>query len=128
MKQSKKVLIVEDEASLLRVLADKFRREGFEVFTATDGHDGLTKASKNKPDIIVLDIVMPSMDGLEMLKKLRENKWGNHTPVLILSNLSDPEQINEATGRGMVQYLVKSNWGLDDVVEKVRQTLQPHSK
>ncbi len=117
------ILIVEDESALLMVLTDKFRREGFLVHNADDGQKGLQCALQNKPDIIVLDIVMPSMDGLTMLKKLRENKWGNTVPVLILSNLSDPEQINEATGRGRVEYLVKSNWGLDDVVRKVKDTL-----
>jgi DNA-binding response OmpR family regulator len=124
MKHGSKVLIVEDERSLLTVLADKFRREGFAVFTAQDGAEGLEQAHKSKPDIVVLDIVMPSMNGLVMLKKLRETKWGNVIPVLILSNLSDPEQINEATGRGRVEYLVKSNWGLDDVIAKVKETLR----
>jgi DNA-binding response OmpR family regulator len=122
--KSKKILLVEDEPALLMVLADKFRREGFQVFEASDGEIALESAVKYRPDIIVLDIVMPSMDGLTMLKKLRENKWGNDVPVLILSNLSDPEQINEAAGSGAIDFLVKSNWGLDDVVAKVRQTLQ----
>ncbi len=124
MKDSqKKILIVEDEKTLLLVLSEKFKREGFKVFEAGDGEEGLASAKKNKPHLIILDIVMPSMDGLTMLKKLREDKWGNSVPVLILSNLSDPQQINEATGRGAVEYLVKSNWGLDDVVEKAEQTL-----
>jgi len=123
MERLYKVLIVEDERSLLTVIAEKFRREGFIVFEATDGEEGLEAAAKNKPDIIILDIVMPSMDGLTMLKKVREYKWGNNIPILILSNLSDPEQINKAAGRGVLEYLVKSNWGLEDVVEKVKQTL-----
>ena len=123
MKKGKRILIVEDEPALLQVLADKFRREGFLVFTARDGNEGLDLAYGNKPDIIVLDIVMPSMDGVTMLKKLREQKWGNAVPVLILSNLSDPEQIKETSGHGSVEYLVKSNWGLDDVLKKVIDTL-----
>ncbi len=123
MKKNTKVLIVEDEQALLMILAEKFRREGFGVQTASDGEEGLSMALRYNPDIIILDIVMPSMDGLTMLKKLRENKKGNNVPVLILSNLSDPEQINEATGRGRVEYLVKSNWGLEDVVKKVKETL-----
>jgi DNA-binding response OmpR family regulator len=123
MKKVIKVLIVEDESALLLILVEKFRREGFLVLPARDGIEGLACALKDKPDIVVLDIIMPSMDGLTMLKKLRESKWGNGVPVLILSNLSDPEQINEATGRGKVEYLVKSNWGLDDVVQKVKDTL-----
>jgi two-component system OmpR family response regulator len=124
MKNGRKtVLIIEDEKSLLSVLEDKFKREGFAVYTAADGQEGLKNACKYHPSLIVLDIVMPSMDGLTMLKKLRENRWGNLVPVLILSNLSDPQQIEEATGRGVVEYLVKSNWGLDDVIKKVNETL-----
>lgn len=122
-----KILIVEDEKALLMVLADKFRRHGFVVYEASDGEEGLDSAKKNRPELIILDLVMPSMDGLTMLKKLREDKWGQRAPVLVLSNLSDPAQINEANGRGVVDYLVKSNWGLDDVVDKVRETLaKPH--
>ncbi len=124
MKKASKILIVEDEKALLAVLSDKFRREGFMVYGAKDGLAGLNMACKVKPALVILDIVMPSMDGLTMLKKLREDKWGNAVPVLILSNLSDPEQINEATSRGAVEYLVKSNWGLEDVVQKVKQILR----
>ena len=119
-----KVLIVEDEITLLKVLSDKFRREGFFVLEAENGQKGLSLALSEKPSIIILDIVMPSMDGLTMLKKIREDKWGNTVPVLILSNLSDPEQINEANGRGVIDYLVKSNWSLEDVVIKVKNTLK----
>ncbi len=121
--KNKKILIVEDERALLLVLADKFRREGFLTLEAEDGHSALDAATNLHPDLILLDLVMPGMDGLAMLKKLREDKWGNRVPVLILSNLSDPEQISEANGRGVIEYMVKSNWGLDDVVGKVKQTL-----
>lgn len=105
------------------VLSEKFRREGFFVHEANNGEQGLDSALKNKPHIVILDIIMPSLDGLGMLKKLREDKWGNSVPVLILSNLSDPQQIEEANGWGVIDYLVKSNWGLDDVVKKTKETL-----
>jgi DNA-binding response OmpR family regulator len=121
---NKKVLIIEDESTLLLVLSEKFKREGFSVFEAKDGAEGLKTALKNHPDIILLDIIMPSMDGLTMLKKLREDRWGNKVPVLVLSNLGDPDQINQATGGGIIEYLVKSNWGLEDVVGKVKETLK----
>lgn len=122
--ETAKIMIVEDEQSLLKVLSDKFRREGFFVLEACDGKQGLDGALKNHPNLIVLDLAMPGMDGLTMLKKLREDKWGNHAPVLILSNLSDTDVIEQANGRGVVEFMVKSNWGLDDVVKKVKQTLK----
>lgn len=120
--KNKTILIVEDEPALLMVLADKFRREGFVVLEAKDGEEALRTALHNHPDLLILDIVMPSMDGLTMLKKLREDKWGEYVPVLILSNLSDPEQIDEAAHSGAIDFLVKSNWGLDDVITKVKST------
>jgi DNA-binding response OmpR family regulator len=122
--RQQKILIVEDESSLLAVLADKFRREGFFVWTATDGEEGLATAIKNHPQLVILDLVMPSMDGMAMLKKLREDKWGQNAPVLILSNLSDTDAVEQANGRGVIDFLVKSNWGLDDVVGKVREVLK----
>ncbi len=122
MNKSLSILIVEDEHALLQVLADKFGREGFLALTAPDGQAGLEAALKHKPDVIVLDIIMPSMDGLQMLKKLRENKWGQNVPVLILSNLSEPEYTEEILNSDPnVSYLIKSNWGLDDVVKKVKE-------
>lgn len=119
-----KILIVEDETSLLTVLADKFKREGFLVVTANDGQEGIEAATAQRPQLIILDLIMPGMDGLTMLKKLREDKWGQHAPVLILSNLSDTEAIEQANGRGVLDFLVKSNWGLDDVVSKAREVLK----
>jgi len=125
MNRGPSILIVEDESALLNVLLDKFSREGFLVYTACDGREGLAKALKHKPDVLVLDIVMPSMDGITLLKKLREDKWGNTVPVLILSNLSEPEHDEEFPNSDPnVQYLIKSNWGLDDVVKKVKQALK----
>ena len=119
-----KILIVEDEKALLTVLTDKFKREGYIVLQAMDGKAALEVAIKNKPELIILDIIMPSMDGLAMLKKLREDKWGNRVRVLILSNLSDPDQLNAARQQGVTEYMVKSNWSLDDVVSKVKETLR----
>ena len=88
-KINKKILVVEDEISLRKALADKFRREGFAVLEAKDGEEGLAVALKEQPHIILLDIVLPKMDGMTMLKKLRqENAWGKSVPVILLTNLS----------------------------------------
>lgn len=120
MKLDYTILIIEDDRALSQVLGDKFRREGFEVFQASDGRTGLVKALEIKPAVIILDIVMPDMDGLTMLKKLRRNPWGKKVPVLMLSNLSDPEQLNEAQAHWAIDYIVKSSWSLDEIVKKVR--------
>ena len=122
----KKILIVEDEMSERKALVDKFTREGFRVLKARDGEEGLAVAFKEQPSLILLDIVMPKMDGMTMLKKLRqENAWGKNVPVIILTNLNaDNEKMNkEITDSEPSYYLVKSNWTISDVVEKVRERL-----
>ncbi len=121
-----KILIVEDESSLRKALADKFNREGFFVLDAKDGEAGLAVALKEEPNIILLDIVMPKMDGMSMLKKLREkNDWGKNVPVVLLTNLGtyDEKMMKATKNDAQVCYLVKSNWGISEVMEKVKKML-----
>lgn len=117
------VLIVEDEPSLSEALKDKFTREGFQTLVARNGEEGLKIAEENIPSIILLDIVMPKMDGVTMFKKLKENQDTANIPVIFLTNLSNEEQIAEELEGGSYQYLVKSDWDIKDVVGKVRATL-----
>lgn len=121
----KKILIVEDEQDMLDALTDKFTREGFETLQAKDGIEGLEVALKDHPDLILLDIVMPKMDGMTMMKKLREDEWGKNVPIIILTNLSaTDEKLIEGMVKGEPSYyLVKSDWKIKDVVEKVKETL-----
>ncbi len=128
MKGSSKktILLVEDEASQRKALAEKFTREGFSVLEAKDGVEGLAVALKAQPDLILLDIVMPKMDGMTMLKKLRQkNAWGKTVPVILLTNLSaDSEDINKGIAENEpAYYLVKSDWSINDVVAKARERL-----
>ncbi len=123
-KSRNKILIVEDDIDLLEVLKNKFTAEKFTVIQAADGKIGLEKAFVNHPDLILLDIVMPVMDGLTMLHKLREDSWGKNVPVILLSNLSDEAKIAEAMKHGVYDYLVKADWNIDDVVKKVRAKLK----
>jgi DNA-binding response OmpR family regulator len=122
---NKKVLIIEDEKDLREVLNDKFSMEGCKVVTAEDGEKGLVCALSEKPDIILLDIIMPKLNGMEMLAKLREDKWGKDVPVIILTNLSASEEfiVNGLVLHKPTFFLVKSDWKLEDVVEKVRGVL-----
>src|SRR5882762_3651138 len=107
----KNVLIIEDEQSILRLLSDELKRGGYGVTTAMDGVAGLEKALSEHPDIILLDIIMPKMDGITMLKKLREqDDWGKIVPVIILSNLGDSSHIFDSLQQGVHDYLVKSDW------------------
>jgi len=120
----KKILIVEDEVSLLNVLSEKLKLEGFEVLEAKNGEEGLDLALKRKPDLILLDIIMPKMDGVTMLGNLRENNWGKHVPVIILTNLSSGSDILKAVEKKAFSYLIKSDWKLEDVVKKIKKALR----
>lgn len=119
----KKILIVEDEMALLNLLEDKFKSEGFEVMTASDGKEGLRVAEQNLPDLILLDIIMPVLDGMSVLKELKKSDWGNKIPVIMLTNLSDDQKIEECAEEEVFDYLIKADWQLDDVVKRVREKL-----
>jgi two-component system alkaline phosphatase synthesis response regulator PhoP len=124
MSKNKKVLIVEDESAMLQALKYKFESENFIVFTAKNGLEGLKEAEKNNPDIILLDIIMPKMDGVTMLDKLRHEKWGKKIPVIVLTNLSEAEKIGEVAKSGSYDYLVKTDWQIDEVVKKARERMK----
>jgi len=95
-----KILIVEDEEQTLKALAEKFSREGFRIVSARNGEEGLKVAFQERPDMILLDVLMPRMGGEEMLKELRQQDWGKDTPVIILTNLSSTERVNKVLAQG----------------------------
>ncbi|OGZ07292.1 MAG: hypothetical protein A3D65_02230 [Candidatus Lloydbacteria bacterium RIFCSPHIGHO2_02_FULL_50_13] len=121
---NKKVLIVEDEAPLRNAVTDILSFEGFTVFQAKNGQEGLDTAFKEHPDLILLDLLMPIMDGLTMLEKLRQDAtWGKDAAVILLTNINDPEKIALATEAGSYDFLVKSDWNIEDVVKKIKMRL-----
>lgn len=117
------VLIVEDEISLRNALKTKLTKEGYDVLEAANGKDGLGVALDKKPDLILLDIIMPIMDGISMLKLLRKDKWGKKANVIVLSNLSDPFKESEIKEVNVVNYLIKTNWKLEDLMKIIKKTL-----
>ena len=123
MSNAKKILIAEDEEPMLRALVEKFEKSGFEVIPAQDGEEGLTKALKDKPDLLMLDIIMPKINGLELIKKIREDRWGEQVPIILLTNLSDADNVAEAAKYGVYDFLVKTDWHLDDIVKLVKEKL-----
>lgn len=121
---NKKVLIVEDEAPLRNAVSDILSFEGFDVFQAKNGQEGLDTALKEHPDMILLDLMMPIMDGLTMLEKLREDQeYGKNAAVILLTNINDPEKVAMATEAGSYDFLVKSDWNIEDVVKKIKGRL-----
>jgi DNA-binding response OmpR family regulator len=120
------ILIVEDEPALLKVYGEELGDQGFRVLRARNGQEGLELAVREKPDLILLDILMPVMDGLTMMQKLREKSaWGKTVPIILLTNLSaSEEEIMKAIIKNEpAYYLVKSDWTLQDVLEKIKERL-----
>lgn len=124
MKPTRKILIVEDEISLLNILTDKLTKEGYNVIKAIDGKEGLKLALSELPDLILLDINMPVMDGITMLKLLRKEDAGKKIEVVMLTNFSEYKLLAEAMELGSHDYLVKSDWKLEDVVKLIHDKLK----
>lgn len=118
-----KILIVEDDQPLAEVLQERFDNEGFTVYLAKDGESGLLMALEKEPDVILLDIVMPKLDGLSMLKELRTYERGKDVRVVVMTNLSDSKEVHEALAHGAHDFLVKSDWAIADLVTSVRNQL-----
>ena len=123
LARPKILLLVEDDPLLVTMYQTKFSAEGFQVFTATDGEAGLQLAKDQKPDIIVLDIMMPKLDGIEVLRAIRQDALLKDIPVLMLSNLSELAKQKEAMELGAKEFLVKANLTPTEVVSKIKQHL-----
>lgn len=117
------VLIVEDEKMLADMYATKFAMEGFESSQANDGQAGLDAATAMPPDIILLDIIMPKLDGFTVLKQLRAQPQTEKTPVILLTNLGQDEDIKKGKELGATDYFVKANHTPAEVVTKVKEVL-----
>jgi two-component system, OmpR family, alkaline phosphatase synthesis response regulator PhoP len=119
----KTILIVEDDPVLQKMYSEKFIFEGFNTISAKDGEDALEKATSNKPDVILLDIMLPKMSGTDFLEKYRETPKGKDTPVIALTNLTEEEEKQKALKLGVKAYLVKAMQTPEDVVQKIKSNL-----
>ncbi|MFA5840705.1 MAG: response regulator [Candidatus Paceibacterota bacterium] len=126
---NKKILVVEaieDDTFLRGVMDEKLKLEGYSVLQARDGEEGLEIALAKKPDLVILDIVMPKMDGLTVMEKLRaQGEWGKNLPIVLFTNLNaDDEKIIKAIENNQpTYYLVKSNNTINDLIEKIKERL-----
>lgn len=121
MNLNKKVLIAEDEKDLLSLLSENFEKAGFLVLKAEDGNQGLSMTEKEKPDLILADILMPKLDGVTMVKKIREA--GIQSPVIFLTNFGDPEHISKAIEIGNSDYIVKSDMQIEEIIFRAKNKL-----
>jgi DNA-binding response OmpR family regulator len=130
MSEKNKVLLVEDDPMVVKMYQRKLTMEGFDLFLAFNGEEGLLAMAKNRPDIILLDIMMPKMNGLEMLKEIKNEELWKGIPVVMLTNLGDrPEDVQKCKELGAFDYWVKANLSLKDLVERIRKIiLNNHNK
>jgi len=119
----KKLLLIEDEPVLVDLFRDKFSKEGFDILTVFDSESGLQIARIEKPDLIILDILLPIRNGIAFLKKLRVEREVSKTPVLVYSCLDAPDIKNEALKLGVIDYLLKTKYTPDQLVEKIKAYL-----
>lgn len=126
MENTKKriILIIEDDIILLKTLTDNLINEGFSVLQAKGGEEGLAIALSEHPDLILLDILMPKMNGIEMAKKIRKDAWGKNVKIVVLTNLAEMEKVQQELKNSIYEYLIKSDIKIDRVVEKVKQILR----
>lgn len=124
MENRKKILIVEDEGSLRKAIYDKLSKENVDIVEAKNGEEGLHVAIKEHPDLILLDIIMPKMDGFVMLENLRQDEWGKTAHVVILTNLSDEEYVLKSFHNEVYEYIVKTDIRMDDLINKIKEKLK----
>ena len=123
-----KILLVEDDVTLVKMYERKFLSDGYEVSIAYDGLEGLEKVAKEKPDLVLLDIMLPKLDGLAMFKKMRSQSETFSTPVILLTNFGQEDAIFECYKLGAIDYMVKADVTPQQVVDKVKKFLAERKK
>lgn len=116
----KKILIIEDESSLQKTLGESLTQEGYKIIAALNGEIGLKIATKEKPDLVLLDLILPKMNGFDVLKALKSNPETKSIPVIVLTNLEDIKDIEKVLELGATTYLVKANYSLEEITDKIK--------
>ncbi|MDD5626803.1 MAG: response regulator [Patescibacteria group bacterium] len=125
-----KIVLIEDDAILRDLCLIKLQKENFTVITAIEGQEGLHKIEEEKPDVVLLDIILPGMDGFEVLKRMRalQNKAVAKTPVILLTNLGQENDIKKGEALGAEDYIIKANSTTEEIIDKVRKVIQKSEK
>lgn len=123
VENPKKILIIEDDKFLRDLITQKLKKEGFGVAEAVDGEKGLKKIKAEKPDLVLLDLILPGIDGFEVLAKAKEDPVLAEVPVIILSNLGQKDDIERGLRLGAVDYLIKAHFTPGEIIEKIKKAL-----
>ena len=124
LKKKVSILVVEDDRFLRELMAQKLSGEGFEVTEATDGESALKKMKEKKPDLVLLDLILPGVDGFEVLSKVKNDPSLESIPVIILSNLGQKEDIERGLKLGADDYLIKAKFTPGEIIEKIKNLLK----
>ncbi|MDD5144583.1 MAG: response regulator [Candidatus Pacebacteria bacterium] len=119
-----KILIIEDDKFLRELISQKLLKEGYEIVEAIDGEEGVKKAKEEKPDIILLDLILPGIDGFEVLTRMRADKENPPIPVIILSNLGQKEDVERGLKLGAADYLIKAHFTPGEIIEKIKNIIK----
>ncbi len=119
----KKILVIEDDKFLRELIIQKLIKEGYEIIEAKDGEEGVEKTKKDKPDLVLLDLILPGIDGFEVLARIKRNPEVSNIPVIVLSNLGQREDMEKALNEGASDYLVKAHFAPDEIIKKVKTVL-----
>ena len=119
----KTILFIEDESALQKTFGDIFTQEGYKILSAVDGEEGLRLTKTAKPDLILLDLILPKVHGFEVLKRLKDDSETKDIPVIVLTNLEGTGDIEKALELGATTYLVKANYSLEEAIQKINQAL-----
>lgn len=118
-----KIVFVEDETTLQKMLSAALKEAGYDVITASDGEAGLAAVQAEKPDLVLLDLILPKMDGFTVLGEIKKDEATARIPVIVLTNLESAEDVGKVVALGATTYLVKANYDLPDIVAKVKEVL-----
>ena len=121
---AKTILIVEDDKFLRELITQKLIKEGYETSEAIDGEEGIKKIKEEKPNLVLLDLILPGIDGFEVLSKMKEDLALAQIPVIILSNLGQKEDVERGLKLGAVDYLIKAHFTPGEIIEKIKNVLK----
>lgn len=119
----KTIIFIEDEPTLQKTIGRFLENEGYEIKSAIDGETGLAMVKKIKPDLVLLDLILPKKDGFEVLKEIKEDETTKNIPVIILTNLEKTADVEKTLSLGATTYLVKANYELEEIVKKIKEIL-----
>jgi DNA-binding response OmpR family regulator len=119
----RKILIIEDDIFLQNLESNKLKKDNYEIITGSTGDEALEKINEENIDLILLDLILPGIDGYDVLKKIKESEKTKKIPVIVFSNLSEEKDIKKAKEMGAIDFMVKSNFSLNELAERINKIL-----